>query len=197
VKILQGDDLIDGQQYRFLLSGISTSHVNAPLPSSNGWLQQNIWSDLMDLAGLERFKKIPEAFDRYMADWQAIFDSSEPHKAEFPPPLNKITSLERLCLLRCLRRDKMELGMQDFIIESLGERFIQPPPFDLKACFNDSIITTPLIFVLSSGSDPNKELDLLADDLNMSDRLKRIALGQGQGKKASSLIEKGLVAGDW
>lgn len=74
--------------------------------------------------------------------------------------------------------------MQDFIIESLGERFIQPPPFDLKACFNDSIITTPLIFVLSSGSDPNKELDLLADDLNMSDRLKRIALGQGQGKKS-------------
>ena len=197
VKILQGDDLIDGQQYRFLLSGISTSHVNAPLPSSNGWLQQNIWSDLMDLAGLERFKKIPEAFDRYIADWQAIFDSSEPHKAEFPPPLNTISSLERLCLLRCLRRDKMELGMQDFIIESLGERFIQPPPFDLKACFNDSIITTPLIFVLSSGSDPNKELDLLADDLNMSDRLKRIALGQGQGKKASSLIEKGLVAGDW
>ena len=31
----------------------------------------------------------------------------------------------------------------------------------------------------------------------MSDRLKRIALGQGQGKKASSLIEKGIVAGDW
>jgi dynein heavy chain len=50
---------------------------------------------------------------------------------------------------------------------------------------------------LSSGSDPNKELDILADDLNMSDRLKRIALGQGQGKKASNLIEKGLIAGDW
>ena len=28
-------------------------------------------------------------------------------------------------------------------------------------------------------------------------RLKRIALGQGQGKKAASLIEKGVAAGDW
>jgi dynein heavy chain, axonemal len=67
----------------------------------------------------------------------------------------------------------------------------------LKSCYNDSTTTTPLIFVLSSGSDPNKQLDLLADELNMSDRLKRIALGQGQGKKASSLIEKGMQNGDW
>jgi dynein heavy chain len=46
----------------------------------------------------------------------------------------------------------------------------------------------PMIFVLSSGSDPNKELDILAADMGMSDKLKRIALGQGQGKKASTLI---------
>jgi len=40
-------------------------------------------------------------------------------------------------------------------------------------------------------------LDLLAQDLNMTDKLKRIALGQGQGKNAANLIEKGVVAGDW
>lgn len=78
-----------------------------------------------------------------------------------------------------------------------GIEFIQPPPFDLRACYNDSIPTTPLIFILSSGSDPNKDLDILAAEMNMTDRLKRIALGQGQGKKAATLIEKGLVAGDW
>ena len=37
----------------------------------------------------------------------------------------------------------------------------------------------------------------LLEDMNMSNRLRRIALGQGQGKKAVSLIEKGTVAGDW
>ena len=31
----------------------------------------------------------------------------------------------------------------------------------------------------------------------MSDRLKRVALGQGQGKKASTMVEKGMAAGDW
>ena len=196
VKILQGEDMIDGVQYRFLLSGISPDHRPDPLPESS-WLKDNAWSDLMDLAGLERFRELPQSFNDHLSEWQQVFDSSEPHKMTFPAPFDKITPLERLCILRCLRRDKIELSMQDFIIHYQGQRFIQPPPFDLKACYNDSTITTPLIFVLSSGSDPNKELDILADDLNMSDRLRRIALGQGQGKKAAAMIERGMQVGDW
>lgn len=196
VKILQGEDMIDALQYRYLLSGISAEHRDAPLPESS-WLKDNVWSDLMDLAGLEQFRELPQSFSEHLSEWQEIFDSSEPHKLAFPTPFESVTPLERLCVLRCLRRDKIELCMQDFIINYQGQRFIQPPPFDLKACYNDSTITTPLIFVLSSGSDPNKELDILAEDLNMSDRLKRIALGQGQGKKATSLIERGMQVGDW
>ena len=196
VKILQGEDMIDGLQYRYLLSGISSEHRDAPLPEST-WLKDNVWSDLMDLAGMDAFRDIPQSFNEHLSEWQEIFDSSEPHKLPFPSPFESVTPLDRLCVLRCLRRDKIELCMQDFIINYQGLRFIQPPPFDLKACYNDSTIITPLIFVLSSGSDPNKELDILAEDLNMTDRLKRIALGQGQGKKASSLIEKGMQVGDW
>jgi len=140
---------------------------------------------------------MPSTFEANLNEWQRVFDSPEPHKEPFPAPYDKCTSLQRLCMLRNLRRDKVELGMQDFVTEFLDKRFIEPPPFDLKACYNDSLVITPLIFILSSGSDPNKDLDILAEDLNMSDRLKRIALGQGQGKKASTMIEKGMANGDW
>ena len=64
----------------------------------------------------------------------------------------------------------------------MGRRFVEPPPFDLRASYEDSTTVTPLIFVLSTGSDPNKDLLLLAQDLGMSDKLKSIALGQGQGR---------------
>ncbi|KAJ1440901.1 dynein heavy chain and region D6 of dynein motor-domain-containing protein, partial [Ochromonadaceae sp. CCMP2298] len=196
VKILQGEDLINPAQYRFLLSGISGADcLTDPLPESS-WLKLNVWEDLMELGALPEFAKLPKSFKR-LEEWQAVFDSPDPHKATFPKPFDRITPLERLCLLRCLRRDKIELAMQDFIIHYQGVRFIQPPPFDLRACYNDSTITAPLIFVLSSGSDPNKELDLLAEEMNMGDRLSRIALGQGQGKKASALIERGMLVGDW
>jgi dynein heavy chain len=196
IKILQGDDRIDGVQYRFLLSGISPNTKQDKLPASS-WLESNVWNDICSLAGIQEFNNLTDSFSNNLSIWQQIFDSTEPHRMEFPVPFKSVTPLERLCILRCLRRDKMELAMQDFITLYLGDKFIQPPPFDLKACYNDSIPTTPLIFVLSSGSDPNKELDILANEMNMGDRLKRIALGQGQGKKASALIERGLVAGDW
>ena len=196
VKILQGENVIDAIQYRFLLSGISPEVVNMEIPQTN-WLEKNIWNDICSLAGVEEFKLLPDSFHKHIKLWQEIFDSYEPHRMTFPSPFNNPTPLEKLCILRCLRRDKMELAMQDFIVNYLGDKFIQPPPFDLKACYLDSIPTTPLIFVLSSGSDPNKELDILANDMNMSDRLKRIALGQGQGKKAAAMIEKGMSTGDW
>jgi dynein heavy chain len=36
----------------------------------------------------------------------------------------------------------------------MGQRFIISPTFDLNKCYKDSTIQTPLIFVLSPGSDP-------------------------------------------
>ena len=114
--------------------------------------------------------------------WKEIFDSVEPHRMPYPAPFNTFVGLQRLCILRCIRKDKVSEGIQDFVIAQMGQRFVEPPPLDLKAAFDDSNNTTPLIFVLSRGTDPNKDLQSLATDMDMMDRLKSIALGQGQGK---------------
>ena len=49
-------------------------------------------------------------------------------------------------------------AVQRFIMEQevCGRRYVEPPPINLRECFNDSSITMPLIFILSTGSDPNK-----------------------------------------
>ena len=31
----------------------------------------------------------------------------------------------------------------------MGEVFVKPPPFDLHACYADSSVITPLVFILS------------------------------------------------
>ena len=49
----------------------------------------------------------------------------------------------------------------------LGKEFINPPPFDLQAAYNDSNNCTPLIFVLSPGVDVASELLKLAAEYGM------------------------------
>lgn len=66
-------------------------------------------------------------------------------------------------ILRTLRPDKLIPALMDFITEQLGKRFIEPPPFDLSATYLDSTCLTPLIFILSPGSDPFASLNSFAD----------------------------------
>lgn len=47
---------------------------------------------------------------------------------------------------------------------------------------------TPLIFVLSAGSDPVADFLKFADEMGMNEKYKSISLGQGQGKKAKALV---------
>ena len=45
----------------------------------------------------------------------------------------------------------------DYVGDKIGQRFVEPPGFDLQACYADSRNVTPLIFVLSPGSAPPVE----------------------------------------
>eukprot|EP00952_Eustigmatos_sp_NYUAD-ZCMA_P002351 10420-Eustigmatos_ZCMA.PRE.1 len=58
-------------------------------------------------------------------------------------------------------------AVQSFLSNEMGTRFIEPPPFNLKACYDDSVCSTPLIFVLTPGADPMTELLKLADELGV------------------------------
>ncbi len=71
----------------------------------------------------------------------------------------------------------------------MGTSFIEPPPFDLRACYEDSTCSTPLIFVLTPGADPMTELLRVAEELGFGGKkLASISLGQGQGPLAEVCV---------
>lgn len=91
----------------------------------------------------------------------------------------------------------MKQAIQNWITEKMGERFIISPTFDLNKCYKDSTIQTPLIFVLSPGSDPVADFLKFAEESGMGKRIDSISLGQGQGKKAYALVIENSQKGGW
>ena len=90
-------------------------------------------------------------------------------------------------------------AIQQFVSNCIGEFFVRPPPFDLDGPFKDSNSVTPIIFILSSGSDSMNELLKLAKkyDMNGKDKMFSISLGQGQGPVANAAIEEAVDKGTW
>lgn len=185
VKILQNAGRIDPAEWRYLLAGPTTTSFDTPKPAKAEWLTDQMWAELWNVSQLTNFKGFQDEVANHLDHYREMFDSNEAHKH----PLTDIWQdsldlFQRLLILRCLRPDKCINGVQDFISAELGPEFIEPPPFDLSACYREASPTTPLIFVLSPGADPMQDLLKLAEELKMSKRFEQVSLGKGQGPKA-------------
>ena len=110
-------------------------------------------------------------------------------RAELPGRWNTdLDVFQKILVLRCLRPDKVTNAMQDFVSQHLGQRFIEPQSADLSLVFKDSSPTTPLIFVLSVGTDPAAGLYKFAEEMKFSKKLTPISLGQGQASHEPLLV---------
>lgn len=67
-----------------------------------------------------KFKGIREHFTKFLDKWKDYFDSLEPHNYVLPDDWNqRLDSLQKLNILRCLRPDKIVTAIQLFVMGKL------------------------------------------------------------------------------
>ncbi|GMH46012.1 hypothetical protein BSKO_13976 [Bryopsis sp. KO-2023] len=138
-------------------------------------LTEKAWKEIRSLGRLGPFQGLSDRFALDLDHWKAMHDGLEPHKVPFPSPFHELDLFRKLLIVRCLRPDKVVLGID-----------------------RDSNPAVPLIFVLSPGSDPFAALpQFAAENDKIESRLFASSLGQGQGPKADALIAEGRTAGNW
>ncbi|XP_034748215.1 dynein heavy chain 3, axonemal isoform X1 [Etheostoma cragini] len=197
VGIMQGKGQVDDQVWRFLLTGGIALDNPYPNPAPD-WLSDKSWSEVVRASKLPNLDDFFEHVRGSVSKWKKLYDSGKPHEDQLPDQWITLEGMDRMVVIRCFRPDKLVPAVQDFIVNNMGQAYIEPPTFDLAGSYKDSNCCSPLIFVLSPGSDPTAGLLKFADDLDMGGgKTQTISLGQGQGPIAAHMINKAIKDGTW
>ncbi|XP_068083916.1 dynein axonemal heavy chain 6 [Anabrus simplex] len=108
-----------------------------------------------------------------------------------------LNDFQKMMLLKALREEKLVFAVREYVERNLGPSFVESPQVSLALLYQDTSNLTPLVFILSTGSDPFSSFQRFATELGYRDRTQSISLGQGQGPVAEKMIYTAIAKGDW
>nr|XP_060479238.1 dynein axonemal heavy chain 6 [Panthera onca] len=219
VEIMRQQESLTDAEWNFFLRGSAGLEKERPPKPEVPWLHNAMWFACCDLEeSFPVFKGLTQyillhpisirigSFETFINpyEWEGYSKSKE---EEFMTEENEtknrnswhpvLSSFQKLLLIKCCKEEKIVFALTDFVIESLGKRFIETPPVDLPTLYQDMSYNTPLVFILSTGSDPMGAFQRFARDSGYSERVQAISLGQGQGPIAERMIKDAMKSGNW
>ncbi|XP_054557771.1 dynein axonemal heavy chain 6 isoform X3 [Talpa occidentalis] len=219
VEIMRQQGSLTDAEWNFFLRGSAGLEKERPPKPDAPWLLPATWFTCCDLeesfpvfAGLTHYMLLHPisvqlgSFETYInpskwEDYPKIEEKElktqekEITKHNFWQP--ELSSFQKLILIKCCKEEKVVFVLTDFVIENLGKSFVETPPVDLATLYQDMSYATPLIFILSTGSDPMGAFQRFARESGYSERVQSISLGQGQGPIAERMIKEAMKSGNW
>ncbi|NXT54658.1 DYH17 protein, partial [Pluvianellus socialis] len=180
----------------FLLRFPSKAGVASPVD----FLQPQGWGGIKVLSEMDEFKNLDSDIEGSAKRWKKFVESEVPEKEVFPKEWKTKSSLQKLCMLRCMRPDRMTYAIRNFVEEKMGSKFVEGRSIELSKVYKESSPSTPLFFILSPGVDPLKDVEVLGRKLNFTidnGRIHNVSLGQGQEAVAERALEVAATQGHW
>eukprot|EP01018_Ginkgo_biloba_P007891 Gb_26552 [translate_table: standard] len=169
--IMSSQGKVSQDEFRFLIAGaITLEREESKNPAL--WLADRLWSEMVQLSKFEAFHGYSKDFESDPIKWKHIYDSPQPYRETLPLEWDsRLTPFQKLLIIRTLRPDKIVASINVFTTDYMGERYVEPPSFDLAVAYHDSSAIVPLVFVLSPGSDPMAALLKFAEGIKQQRQL--------------------------
>lgn len=119
----------------------------------------------------------------------------------------EVGAFQRLQVVRALREDRTLLAVTEFVrafeeveatptaMPALGPAYVEPVTDTIESVCAEMSHATPVIFLLSAGSDPTEAVESLARRRKQT--MEAVSMGEGQDVIARRVIDHAMVNGTW
>ncbi|KAK2835022.1 hypothetical protein Q5P01_015506 [Channa striata] len=164
------------------------------------FLSNHSWGGIKSLCSMDEFRNLDRDIEGSAKRWKKFVESECPEKEKFPQEWKNKSSLQRLCMMRALRPDRMTYAVRDFVEEKLGSKYVIGRSLDFAVSFEESGPATPMFFILSPGVDPLKDVEKHGKKLGYTfdnKNFHNVSLGQGQEIIAEQALDLAAKSGHW
>ena len=186
---------IDPEWVDVFLKGGSSLDINSVKKKPKEWIPDSVWLDIIATSSISHLSDFQDSIVRNDGLWRQWFDLEAPEMGKVPDLEDKLSKFDRMLIIKSMRPDRTLSCANDFIAETLGTKFTESVPLNMEATWAESNCKTPLICLLSAGSDPTKLIEELAKKKKI--KLQGVSMGQGQEVIARRLISQAVLEGSW
>ncbi|PAA83928.1 hypothetical protein BOX15_Mlig010548g3 [Macrostomum lignano] len=196
LKIDMHSKKVKHEEFQTLIKGGASLDLNVVQPKPHKWILDSTWLNLVELSNLHQFSGILDQITRGEKAWKQWFDKEAPEEEIIPDGYStNLDAFRRLLLIRSWCPDRTLSQAKKYIADSLGDKFAEGVILDIEAVWEESEPRTPMVGLLSMGSDPTPSIELLAK--KHKKECKAISMGQGQEVHARRLVATSLQNGGW
>ncbi|XP_019887304.2 dynein beta chain, ciliary [Ooceraea biroi] len=196
-QILLARNEVTAGELDFFLRFPITPHVTSPVD----FLTNTSWGGIRSLATRDEFRNLDRDIESSAGKrWKKFVECECPEREKFPQEWKNKTAIQRLCMLRALRPDRMTYAIAAFIEEKLGPRYVETRTVEFAKSFEETSPSTPIFFILSPGVNPLKDVEDLGRRLGVTSdnqNFHNVSLGQGQETVAEQAMDTAAKNGHW
>jgi dynein heavy chain len=171
-----------------------------PSTSPNDFLTNQAWGIVQVLSSKEAFSGFAGDIEGSEKRWKKFCESEAPEREKFPGDWKNKSPLQQLCMLRCLRPDRMMNAMTLFISDQIGAKYTGGLSSDFSESFKETTKATGVFFILSPGVNPISDVEALGKKMGYTfdnGKYHMVSLGQGQEPIAEEAMINAAKNGDW